>query len=162
MADGAPSGSPGSSTVLSLILNEQRALRDTQDAQLRALLRLAGGILTVFLTTGTIAVAVSGELSAATGAIVFAIALILGTVLVPIEGATHRWKGGPDIEDLVQRFHHGGRSGPELELALVVLAREDYETNDRILRRVRVLAALQALVAFGGISALLGGLLAIA
>jgi len=93
---------------------------------------------------------------------VFAIALVLGIVLVPIEGATHRWKGGPDTEDLVQRFHHGGRSAAELELALVVLAREDYEMNDRVLRRVRVLAAVQALVAFSGISVLLGGLLAVA
>jgi len=151
-----------SPTVLSLILHEQRALRDMQDAQLRALLRLAGGILTVFLTTGTIAVAVSAELAAATGVAVFAIALVLGIVLVPIEGATHRWKGGPDTEDLVQRFHHGGRSAAELELALVVLAREDYEMNDRVLRRVRVLAAVQALVAFSGISVLLGGLLAVA
>ena len=148
--------------MLSLILHEQRVLRDKQDARLRALLRLAGGILTVFLTTGTIAVAVSADLAAATGAIVFAIALVLGIVLVPIEGATHRWKEGPDIEDLVQEFHHGGRSGAELELALAVLASEDYETNGRVLRRVRVLAAMQALVAFGGIAVLLGGLVAVA
>lgn len=162
MADGTPSGDLDPPTVLSLILHEQRTLREMQDAQLRALLRLAAGILTVFLTTGTIAVAVSAELAAAAGVVVFAIVLVLGIVMVPIEGVTHRWKVGPDTEDLVQRFHHGGRSSKELELALVVLAREDYETNDRILHRVRVLAAMQATVAFGGISVLLGGLLAVA
>ncbi len=148
--------------MLGLILREQRELRDKQDAKLRALLRLAGGTLTVFLTTGTIAVAVfKDDLAVLTAIIVFVVALVLGLSMIPIEGIAHRWQAGPDVDDLLKLFHQPRRTPEELVLALVIAARDDYRRNDAALRRTRGLVAIQACMAFSGIAVLLGGLVAV-
>ena len=80
-------------------------------ARLRVLLRLAGATLTIFVTTGTIAIAVSGQLAIVSAIIVFTVAFLLVLIMIPIDGHAHRWHEGPDVDRLMENFHHGGRPG---------------------------------------------------
>lgn len=77
-------------SVLQTVMREQRLLRDKQDIRLRTLLRLAGGIPTIFLTTGTVAIAVSGELAAVSAIIVIIVAILVVLIMIPVEGHANR------------------------------------------------------------------------
>ncbi len=148
--------------MLELISREQRELRYKQDARLRALLRLAGATLTIFLTTGTVAIAVSDHLATVSAIIVFSVAFLLVLFMIPIDGRANGWREGPDVDELLEHFHHGGRRPEQLQLVLVVASRGDYDHNSRALARIRALVTVQVFIAIGGIAALVGGLLAIA
>ena len=140
-----------------LILQEARDKRSKQDSQLQALLRMATGALIVVLSAGTIAVAVSQDLAPDAAVVVFGAALLLGLNLVAIEITAHNWKDGPSIGRLVSLYRRRRPSVLQVQVALINRLRRDHDHNDRTLKRIRRLVALQALIAFVGILVLLLG-----
>ena len=113
------------------------------DAKLRRLLTGAASAPVVMLSAGVIAVAVDDTLAASAAALVFASTLLLGVILLFIEGVAADWNEGPDLEELLEaRPRHADR----LRIGLVRSFIRDYAANKAILNRVKTLIVVQALV----------------
>ena len=126
-----------------IMLQEAHELGRKQDAKLRRLLNGAATAPVVMLSAGTFAVVVDHDLAARAAVVVFAATILLGFLLLLIEGVAADWNEGPDLEELLDaRPRHPDR----LRVGLVRSFTRDYAANKTILNRAKALIVVQALV----------------
>lgn len=124
-----------------IMLQEAHELGRKQDAKLHRLLTVATTAPVVMLSAGTFAVAVDDALAASAAVIVFGSTILLGLILLFIEGVAADWNEGPDLDELLKARP---RNPDRLRVGLVRSFTRDHARNRVILARVKSLVVGQA------------------